>query len=36
MRVQNCGLELRQTITDDGLRAIADAFGVALNGAFLD
>ena len=36
MRVQNCGLELRQTITDDGLRDIADAFGVALNGAFLD
>ena len=36
MRVQGSGLALRQTITDDGLREIAQAFGVCLNMDFLD
>ncbi|MDR3051431.1 MAG: rhamnulose-1-phosphate aldolase [Oscillospiraceae bacterium] len=36
VRALSCGQGIRQTIPDDGLRAIAQAFGVALNQDFLD
>lgn len=35
VKVLSTGLPIRQTITDDNLRAIADEFGVELNGEFL-
>jgi rhamnulose-1-phosphate aldolase len=36
LRILNTGKEIRQTITGDGLRAIAREFKVSLNEAFLD
>ncbi len=36
LKVLSSGLEIKQTITNDGLRAIARDFGVQLNEAFLD
>lgn len=36
VKVLSCGKGIRQTITDDNLRAIAKEFGVTLNEEFLD
>jgi len=36
VRVLSCGQGVRQTISDDNLRAIAKDFGVQLNEEFLD
>lgn len=36
VRALSCGQGIRQTITDENLRAIARDFGVTLNGNFLD
>ena len=36
VRAISCGQGIRQTITDDNLRAIAREFGVTINEAFLD
>ncbi|MGI6229792.1 MAG: rhamnulose-1-phosphate aldolase [Tractidigestivibacter sp.] len=36
VKVLSCGQGIRQTITDDDLRAIAHDFGVTLNESFLD
>lgn len=36
IRALSTGMDIKQTITDDNLRAIAEDFGVTLNEAFLD
>lgn len=36
IRALSCGMDIRQTIVDDSLRAIAKEFGVELNEEFLD
>ena len=36
MHILSTGQPVRQTITDDDLRAVGKAFGVTMNEAFLD